>query len=354
MMDNRVSRAVIGPALWAPCFLLSFSPAVFSAGQSLGADESLKPAGEPSWTDDQASRSFLQLQAQIHSALLVVECNRLEMEASAKLNSETLATRLTLLEKTFTSQREREMDLIQNSNRFISFATVTFGALGLVALLFSSWFWFRALSRFTQAAPALPSAPRGPDRGPAFSLLEAGDRSLAGVDSIDSPGPRLLGAIERLEKKVGELESVTRPRHDSGGAEAQGGASKDDHEKPAVAGSRQDSGEVERQERISLMLGKGQTLLNLDQPQEAIACFDAVVELDPTNSEALVKKGVAMERLKKLDEALECYDRAIAINSSATLAYLYKGGVFNQLERFSDALECYEQALRTQHKEALS
>ena len=353
-MDKRLWRTVVRPAFWAGCFLLGFSPAVFAADQIPGAEESPKPTAEQSPGDDQASRSFLQLQGQIHSALLVIEHNRQETEASARRNAETVATRLTMLEQTFTSQREREMDLIQNSNRFILFATVTFGALGLLTLLFISWFWFRALNRFTQAAAALPAAPRGLESRPAASALIAGNSSLAGVGSLDSPGPRLLGAIERLEKQVCELESVSRTPPLPSGNKMKGEASDDGDGTSADTDSRQDPAQVERQERISLMLGKGQTLLNLEQPQEAIACFDAVVELDPTNSEALVKKGVAMERLKKLEEALECYDRAIAINSSSTLAYLYKGGIFNQLERFSDALQCYEQALRTQQKQSVS
>ena len=103
-------------------------------------------------------------------------------------------------------------------------------------------------------------------------------------------------------------------------------------------------------DRMAMILGKGQSLLSLDKPEEAIACFDEAIALDPRHSEALVKKGTALERLKRLEEAIDCYDRAIAANRSMTLAYLYKGGVCNQLERFSEALECYEQALRSQQQ----
>ena len=100
--------------------------------------------------------------------------------------------------------------------------------------------------------------------------------------------------------------------------------------------------------RITVLLGKGQSLLNLDQAEEAVACFDQVLALDANHPEALVKKGAALERLRKLDEAIACYDRAIAADGSLTVAYLYKGGLFNRMERFGEALECYEQALRTQ------
>ena len=48
---------------------------------------------------------------------------------------------------------------------------------------------------------------------------------------------------------------------------------------------------------IALLLGKGQSLLHLDQTEEAIACFNEVLALDPQHTEALVKKGAALEKM---------------------------------------------------------
>ncbi len=93
-------------------------------------------------------------------------------------------------------------------------------------------------------------------------------------------------------------------------------------------------------------------MLNMDNAEGALACFDEILALDANHTEALVKKGSALERLRKLNEAIECYDKAIAADASMTIAWLYKGGLFNRMERFSEALECYEQALRTQEKQA--
>jgi tetratricopeptide (TPR) repeat protein len=106
-------------------------------------------------------------------------------------------------------------------------------------------------------------------------------------------------------------------------------------------------------DRVSSILGKGQSLLSLEKPEEAVKCFDEALAIDPGNADAWVKKGTALERLKRLEEAIGCYDRAIATNPVMTLAYLYKGGICNQLERFTEALECYEQALRSQQKSAV-
>jgi tetratricopeptide (TPR) repeat protein len=100
--------------------------------------------------------------------------------------------------------------------------------------------------------------------------------------------------------------------------------------------------------RINLLLGKGQSLLDADQPEQALACYDEILELDANHPEALVKKGAALEQLKQDEAALRCYDRAIEADRGLTIAYLYKGGVYNRLERYNEALECYEQALRVQ------
>ena len=123
---------------------------------------------------------------------------------------------------------------------------------------------------------------------------------------------------------------------------------------PEPAAVRMKSERAERDARIALLLGKGQALLNLQQADNALACFDEVITLDPTNAEAFVRKGIALERLGRLDEAIDSYDRAIALDDSMTMAYLSKGGVFNRLERYGEALQCYEQALRVQKKPSIA
>jgi len=55
--------------------------------------------------------------------------------------------------------------------------------------------------------------------------------------------------------------------------------------------SRFDPGSLLVAARITVLLGKGQSLLNLDQAEEALACFDEVLALDASHPEALVKKG---------------------------------------------------------------
>jgi tetratricopeptide (TPR) repeat protein len=155
--------------------------------------------------------------------------------------------------------------------------------------------------------------------------------------------------MEQLEKRIHELEHVPHPIVKANPEENASAGNGDSLRLSPAGGVPGAEGSGDNEERrVSVLLGKGQSMLNLDQAEAALACFDEVLALAPNHSEAFVKKGLALERLQKLDEAIECYDRAIATDSSLTIAYLHKGGLCNRLERFSEALDCYDKALRAQ------
>ena len=206
-------------------------------------------------------------------------------------------------------------------------------------LLFMAYFQWRTISRLAEFSAASPIAHAlGP--GTSLPALEAGDARVVAEGPAEHSNQRLLGALERLEQRICRLEqSSPPPLQDRGLPDL----------KTANAAPLPNGAETSPEAaHITMLLGKGQSLLNLDQAGEALVCFDQVLALDPNHAEALVRKGAALERLRKLDEAIACYDRAIAADTSLTVAYLYKGGLYNRMERFNEALECYEQALRTQ------
>jgi tetratricopeptide (TPR) repeat protein len=219
----------------------------------------------------------------------------------------------------------------------------------LLALILTIAFLFRAMKRLGQVAAGLPPALT---MGQTHMLTDGGPGFMGGGGEM--PGHRLLAALDKLEKRIQEMEGKNPVSHQGSNGNAQG----KHHHQDAETGERFDETEsaagVERAEQIALLLGKGQALMHMDKVESAVECFDEVIALEPKNSEALVKKGTALEKLKRLEDAIKCYDQAIAANNSMTLAYLYKGGVFNQMEKFSEALECYEQALRSQQKPVMS
>ena len=149
---------------------------------------------------------------------------------------------------------------------------------------------------------------------------------------------RLLNVVESLEKRIFELEKtphVPLKEFAPSAAHEQNGAI------PVLS---------DRDEYIANLLAEGQLLLDKNELENALECFDQALALQPKHAEALIKKGGVLEKLNRFDEAAACYDRAIEADNSMTIAYLHKGGLFNRMSRYEEALQCYEHALHAHQK----
>ena len=296
-----------------------------------------------------------------------IEQTRREAEAAAMRNAEALTQRLTLIQQSLEAEHKRELEAVQSSNRTALMVAGALAATGLLGMFCLAFFLMRATNRLTEVAMTVPlSHALGTGYSP--NVLTAGDSHLAVGNPTELASARFLGAIEQLEKRLRELEQTAQaasggtsghaneqPNRETAKAEAnsdtKAAASTTPHDPEKNRSAWQEpASDSSHPPHVALLLAKGQTLLSLDKPAEALACLEEVIALDPRNAEALIKRGNALERLRRTEEALECYDRAIAVDSSLTTAYLYKGGVFNRLQRFEEALKCYEQALQTEQK----
>jgi tetratricopeptide (TPR) repeat protein len=221
------------------------------------------------------------------------------------------------------------VDSLRDTHQFTLAVVGGLALLGLVGMGIMGVALLRATQRLSEASavftglPGLSAAPAG-----AAALPHAGGEAPA-------PASPLLAMIGRLEKRVGHLQDTAGK---NGGAHLPANTGEG---APAPSGSLAEAG---------TLMGMGNSHLSLEQFNEALACFEGVLELDPNHVDALVKKGKALEKLLRLPEALEAYDRALAIDDTLTIAYLGKGGVFNRMERFDEALACYEKALKTQER----
>ncbi len=313
---------------------------------------------------EESLRSYLQIQEQLHNLQAADEKNRQEAEAAAARNNELLNARLDLIEKSLAAQQFDEINQLKRSSetqlqnaadktRIVLVASGAFAAFAFLVLLLAAFVQWTVVNRVAAVAAKLSSDPSDAGQLVALGL---GETKLLPGPAVQQSGGHLLEAIGRLEKRIHSMEAVVQS-HESlpetnGGGLVNGDANGAAHilpETPAAEIPPPDKSGV-----VTLLLGKGQTLLRLDKPDAAILCFNEILALDPKNTDALVKKGAALERMEKLEEALECFDNAIAADGSMTMAYLHKGGVFNRMERYAEALECYEQALRTQEKNRAS
>ena len=314
----------------AVLLLLIFSPA-------LGADSQVTP---PPVKPEEANaqelmRTYLQLQEQLHATQLAIEQTRSETRASAEASAEALATRLQSIESALASQRARELEAMQSSNRVMLIMAGTFAAIGFAAMLLMAYFQWRTVHGLAEISAALPSA-RALGPGPTLAALPAPEISTTAA--ADQSSARLLGILGQLEKRIYGLERSSRPALEPGATAKQANGNGKNHGEEAAPNPHKE------------LLTRGQALLDQDDAAGALAVFEQVLQQAPDHAEALVKKGAALERLGKLPQALECYDQAIAADNGLTVAYLHKGGVFNRMERFTEALECYEKALSTQER----
>jgi tetratricopeptide (TPR) repeat protein len=293
------------------------------------------------------------------SAAHAVEQARQEAEASAKRNSEEVEARLNRIEQSVTAQREHEIETVRLSQRSTLITVGIFASLGFLGTIFFVVFLLRIMNRRTET---LITQFTGQMLGTGFTpaALGTGDTQVVTVNRVEASTARFVNTIERLEKRINELEGSTEPTPDGEHPDLKkptdAPTTEAHSETPELdaAMTRAKTEKAERDARIALLLGKGQALLNLSQADTALVCFDEVIALDSSIAEAFVKKGMALEKLGNLDGAIDCYDRAIALDNSMTMAYLNKGGVFNRLERYGEALQCYEQALRAQQKPSIA
>ena len=293
---------------------------------------------------EQLKSQNVRLQAQLREAELAIERNRNEAQEAARVQAAAVSEKLNTIQTALDTERKRQQDELarqrddlQRSNRTLLWVSATFGCVGLFSLLATAILQWRSANRMAEAATVRAQLPAPAEP----ALLTDGNNGMAVGNltgkTVEFSNQRLMSVIDRLERRVFELEhTAVKPASGNGTITMEAATGTPAIELHGTAA------------RIAGLLEKGQSLLDAEKPEDALACYDEILHLDANHPEALVKKGAALERLKQDDAALACYDRAIAADGTLTIAYLYKGGVYNRLERYNEALECYEQALRAQ------
>jgi len=335
------------------CLLVLSLALTPQTGRAADTNLSLVVTGRIEETNSQEIlRTYLQLQEQIHATQLALEQNRKDARDAAAQSAETLASRLQSIEQALATQRARELQAMQSSNKVMLIVAGSFAAVGFIAMVLMAYFQWRAVNSLAEISSVLPAG-RGFGPGSAMAALGSGEAHLITAGAAEQSNLRLLGAMEQLEKRIHDLEHTSRPPSQAGLAEtshANGNGDSLRVHDPLIPPASSSSENGSDAAHIAMLLGKGQSMLSLDKAEAALACFEEALSLDPDHTEALVKKGAALEKLQRLAEAISTYDQAIATDASMTIAYLHKGGLCNRMERFNEALECYEQALRTQER----
>jgi tetratricopeptide (TPR) repeat protein len=254
-----------------------------------------------------------------------------------------LSNVLTGLQNTLDSERRRETELADQARSFN--AKVMFGAGAAIFLVFlaSYWFQLRCLNRVMEIArttPELP-APFAP------ALLEAANTRES----------KLLEAIQLLEDRIRHLEAPVVETHAtaaptaiaaSPAALSAANGAENGHSIAAekiIATNAASAAEPPLATKISVLLAKGEVLLETERLQEAVNSFNEALAYEPNNAEAHLKKGIALERLNRLELALSSYNEALRLNPKRSFAYVHKARVLAALHRYDEALSVYDMAL---------
>ena len=317
------------------CCVLSIGPArqALADGTNLLSPRQTQEARE-------SLNALLQIQDQLHAMQLLIESNRVAVATDSQRSTADLSARMQMLEQTVAAQRTTEMEATQKAQRLTLILAGAFGVLGLTAMLLMAYFQWRAVTRLVELSTFHQTA-RGLEDRNASPMLSAGEvHAEPERAAVQLSNGRLFNVVERLEKRILELEHTARPPLGETAAPSRDG------------GNGAPPASADRGECIANLLAEGQLSLDRKEPEKALECFKHALALDPKHTEALIKKAAALERLNRFEEALGCYDDAIAADGSMTIAYLHKGGLFNRMSRYEEALQCYEHALHTHDKRA--
>lgn len=363
-MKPQTTRAPHQAGIPAAVMLLAF--ALFTTIAPL-------PAATPEEDPAAAARKALEAvtamaqtatntEAELRQTQREMERLRRELELRVAQNSEAITASLRVIETSLGQMHDRQkvhIGAVESSNRAILTVAGVFAAVGLVGLIFILVILSRALGRFSEIAVAAAPRPAllGNGTVQGAGMLGNGDAMQRG-GSAEESSARFQGAIDQLQKRIMELEQSVQTAPPAPAASPARNGSKTiltagnvtTNIEPLMPEDAPDPAADENSpsSRASVLVGKGQALLNLDSVEPAMQCFNEALALEPNNPEALVKRGMAFEKMQDWERALECYDSAIAADASLTVAYLYRGGVCNRLQRYREALESYEQALRTE------
>lgn len=97
---------------------------------------------------------------------------------------------------------------------------------------------------------------------------------------------------------------------------------------------------------VNALIGKAVAYRRSGKPNEAVNCLDMVLNYQPTNASALLHRGTLLVEKGDLDGALEAFDKLVTISPQDEEAWAAQGEVLVKMGRDDDALRAYAEALR--------
>jgi tetratricopeptide (TPR) repeat protein len=99
------------------------------------------------------------------------------------------------------------------------------------------------------------------------------------------------------------------------------------------------------------LIQQGNKLLNLGQYEEAIECYNKVIELDDKKIPAYDNKGCALFKLGRNNEAIECFNKAIEYKSDFPDLWYNKGYTLYEIREYKEAIICFDEVIKLNPKD---
>lgn len=103
--------------------------------------------------------------------------------------------------------------------------------------------------------------------------------------------------------------------------------------------------EIAESDDPSELIKKADYYINKRMYDEALACSEKALEIEPNYSLAWFYKGYALSEKGVYEESIDCYDKATKIDPSMLNGWNNKGVALDKLGRYKDALDCFEKEL---------
>jgi tetratricopeptide (TPR) repeat protein len=332
--------------------LVSLSPFISrTAAEPADANTNATPANEPAIVTVTNVVNTVEVEELRTKLDALQRANDLALGRWSALldQNNSLSNVLTDLRQTLVNERQREIQVNEQARAFNMRVMVGAAAAMFLVFLASYWFQLRCLNRVME----ISTAPRELPAPYAPALLEAANARES----------QLLEAVKLLENRIRQLEapisgqvapiapvavvaSAPAPApipqvHTNGSSTENGHAAASE---PKIVESAQVDAPAGLS-KVSVLLAKGEVLLETERLQEAVNSFNEALVIDANNAEAHLKKGIALERMNRLEQSLSSYNEALRLNPKRSFAYVHKARVLAALHRYDEALSVYDMAL---------
>ncbi|CAD8132489.1 unnamed protein product [Paramecium octaurelia] len=94
------------------------------------------------------------------------------------------------------------------------------------------------------------------------------------------------------------------------------------------------------------LINKGNSLHDQGCYEQAIACYDNVLQINPHDQDALNLKGISLHDFNRYSEAIECFDQTLTIDPNDFDAFNLKGLSLHYLDIYKETIKFYDSALK--------